>query len=589
VDGIAVQLEQPPDADGDVVTYRYAWTRDGQRVDTPPDQAQIPRGLPKKGQRWAVEVIASDGEADSPAVRHETVIADTAPGPTAVSLCDGPVPSGTVPQARITAASIDPDGDSVTYRHDWTVNGKTIASAQGQARLASPPLRKHDVVRVTVTPWDGELAGPPAYGECEVENTPPTPPVIAIEPVEPTAPHGASVAIRKPSTDRDGDTVTYRIAWFRDGIPTSHDRAFVPGGVMRHREVWSVRVTPFDGEDLGESVTVSAVVKNTPPEAPSVVLVPASPGTGEPVVCDARAPEVDADQEPVTLRYRWYRNGQHVPVAEGQPALPSKLIRRGEKWRCDVWGSDGTAEGSAGSAEALVHNSAPSAPKIVVEPEAPRRGDDLFCRVVTPSVDPDDDPITYAYAWTRNDRPVQPGLDPQGLARVEGSRVSKGDRWRCTATPSDGMASGPATTVERVVTNTPPGPAIVRLEPATPRSGEPLRCEFVARSEDPDGDPVRYRFAWQRNGAAQPFADLSQEVPPRLVKIGEKWRCSVTPTDGTDDGPTSSTEEVAAVAGSEAPVAESPAAPPQKAPAKTPSRAPGRSKGSGSSAVPPSR
>jgi outer membrane protein assembly factor BamB len=586
VDGISVHIEQPPDADGDVITYRYAWTRDGQRVETPSDQAQIPRGMPKKGQRWAVEVIANDGEADSPAVRHEAVIADTAPGPTAISLCEGPVPSGTVPQARVTVASIDPDGDPVTYRHDWTVNGKTIASAQGQARLTSPPLRKHDLVRVTVTPWDGDLAGPPTYGECEVENTAPTAPTIAIEPAEPTAAHGASVAIRKPSTDRDGDTVTYRFAWFRDGIPTSHDRAFVPGGVMRHGEVWSVRVTPFDGEDLGESVTASAVVKNTPPEAPSVVLVPASPGTGEAVVCDARAPEVDLDQEPITLRYRWYRNGQHVPVAEGLPALPSKLIRRGEKWRCEVWGSDGTAEGPAGSAELTVHNSPPSAPKIAIEPPTARRGDDLFCRVETPSVDPDDDPVSYSYSWTRNDRPMQPGPDAHGQARVEGSRISKGDRWRCTATPSDGAAAGPVATAERVVGNTPPGPAIARLEPATPRAGEPLRCELVVRSEDADGDQVRYRFAWQRNGAAQPFADLSQEVPPRLVKLGEKWRCTVTPTDGTDDGPSSSTEEIAAVAGTEEPAAEGPGPAPQKAPAKAPGRAPGRAPGGTSSGRP---
>jgi hypothetical protein len=94
-----------------------------------------------------------------------------------------------------------------------------------------------------------------------------------------------------------------------------------------------------------------------------------------------------------------------------------------------------------------------------------------------------------------------------------------------------------------VVANTPPGPAIVRLEPASPRSGDAVRCEFIARSEDPDGDAVRYRFSWQRNGVAQPFADSSQEVPPRLVKAGDRWRCSVTPTDGADDGPIAGSEE----------------------------------------------
>jgi hypothetical protein len=568
VDGILVRIEQPTDVDQDVITYRYAWTRDGQRFEAPSDQAQIPRGVAKKGQRWAVEVTPNDGEADGPTVRQDVVIADTAPGPTGVALCDGPVPAGTVPQARITIASVDADGDAVTYRHEWTVNGKPVPSAEGVARLATPALKKHDVVRVVVTPWDGELAGPPAQATCEVENTPPTAPGIAIEPGEPTAVRGASVAIRKPSTDRDGDPVSYRFAWFRDGIPTSHDRSFVPPGVMRHGETWRVQVTAFDGEDLGEPVSATAIVKNTAPDAPSVVLVPASPVNGEAVVCDARAPEVDADQEPITVRYRWFRNGQHVAIAEGQPALPSRLIRRGEKWRCEAWASDGTEEGPSGGAELTVRNSPPTAPKVVVEPETARRGDDLFCRIETAAVDPDEDAVSYAYAWTKNDRPAQAGSDP---ARVDGSRVAKGDRWRCTATPSDGTVQGPAGTAERIVANTPPGPVLVRLDPGSPRAGEPIRCDLVTKSEDPDGDGVRYRFVWQRNGTAQSFAESSQEVPPRLAKEGDRWRCIVTPTDGTDDGPSSSTEEVAVVPGTGEAIVDRP----PEAPTRVPSSAPG--------------
>ncbi|HEX9402133.1 MAG TPA: FG-GAP-like repeat-containing protein [Anaeromyxobacter sp.] len=540
VDGIVVAIEQPPDPDGDVLTYRYTWTRDGQKVDAPPDQAQIARGIAKKGQRWAVEVIASDGEADSPAVRHEAVIADTAPGPTAVALCDGPVPAGTVPQARISLAAFDADGDPITYRHDWFVNGTAVPAAQGQARLASPALRKHDLVRVVVTPWDGDLAGPPAHGECEVEDTPPTAPAIALEPSEPTAPRGVSVTLRKPSTDRDGDEIAYRYLWFRDGVQTPHDQAVVPPAVLRHGETWRVEVTPYDGEVTGEPASASAVVRNTPPPAPSIALVPATPVTGEPVVCDARSPERDADQEPITLRYRWYRNDQPVSIGEGGAALPTGVVRRGEKWRCEAWAFDGTAESPRASAELTVRNSPPSTPKLVVEPEVARRGDELLCRVEAPSTDLDDDPVTYTYAWTKNDRPMPPGTDP---ARVESAKLAKGERWRCTATPSDGAASGPSASAERTVTNSPPGPAIVRLQPVIPKPGEPIRCDFVAKSEDADGDAVRYRFTWQRNGTAQPFAESSQEVPPRLVKGGDRWRCSVSPTDGGEDGPAAGSEE----------------------------------------------
>jgi hypothetical protein len=293
-------------------------------------------------------------------------------------------------------------------------------------------------------------------------------------------------------------------------------------------------------------VTASAVVKNTPPPAPSVVLVPASPATGEPVVCDARTPERDADQEAITIRYRWYRNEQPVSLGEALAALPSKVIHRGERWRCEAWATDGFAESAHAGAELVVRNSPPAAPKVVIEPEVARRGDELTCRVETPSSDPDDDNVSYAYAWTRNDRPMQAGPDP---ARVDATRVAKGERWRCTVTPTDGTTPGPAASAERLVANTPPGPAVVRLEPATPKAGEPVRCEFVMKSDDPDGDAVRYRFSWQRNGVAQPFADSSQEVPPRLVKAGDRWRCSVTPTDGSEDGPVGGSEEAQVVPG----------------------------------------
>ena len=53
---------------------------------------------------------------------------------------------------------------------------------------------------------------------------------------------------------------------------------------------------------------------------------------------------------------------------------------------------------------------------------------------------------------------------------------------------------------------------------------------LCAKSEDADGDAVRYRFGWLRNGAAQPFAESSMEVPARLAKAGDRWRCTVVPT-----------------------------------------------------------
>jgi hypothetical protein len=256
----------------------------------------------------------------------------------------------------------------------------------------------------------------------------------------------------------------------------------------------------------------------------------------------------------VTLYYRWHRNAQAVPVAEGSPTLPPGLVRRGERWRCEAWGSDRSSESGHAFGEVTIRNTPPTAPSVVVEPERPRRRDSLSCRIAAPSVDKDGDRVAYAYLWWKNGKPAPLGSDP---ARVDASRVAKNERWRCSATPSDSLAAGPPGLAERTVLNTPPGPARVRLSPGNPRAGQPLRCELVAKAEDEDGDAVKYRFSWVRNDVAQPFAASSQDVPGRLVKGGDRWRCRVVPTDGTDDGPETSSEEAIIPEGAEPTTASS--------------------------------
>lgn len=538
VDGLSLDMFQTPDADGDTIRYRYTWTRNGQRFEAPPDQAQIPRGTPRKGERWAVEVVALDGEAESAPARLEVAIGGTAPSGVGLALCDGPVQSGAVPEVQVTAPASDADGDQVAYRYEWRLNGKVLPGATS-ARFPQP-LRKHDVAGVQVTPWDGDLAGPSSAGECRARNTPPTAPKVALEPSAPTSLTGLSVRVLQAAADHDGDPVTYRYRWSREGLPYQLDGPMAPPRTARHREVWRVEVVPNDGEEDGAPVLLSALVGNTPPPTPAAVVKPLSPTVGQLLTCETTVPDRDVDQEAVTVKYRWFRNDRLDPLSEGSPVLPPQVIRRGERWRCEAWSTDGTAESGRAAAEVTVQNSPPAAPQLVIEPDAARTADDLTCRVAVPAVDPDGDQVGYTFSWWRNERPVPPAAEP---ARLPASLTSRGDRFRCAATPSDGTLPGPAATTERTISNSPPGPARVRTSPDGARAGQSIRCDLVARSEDPDGDKIRYRYRWQRNGKAQPFAESSEEVPARLVMAGDRWRCVVVPTDGDLDGPESGSEE----------------------------------------------
>jgi len=539
--GLAVDVKQLPDVDGDPITHRYAWFRDGTRVTLPPEQDSLPRGMAHKGERWAVEVVASDGEEDSPPARIEAVVANSPPGPAVVALCDKPVAAGAALKLEVRQAAVDPDGDSVAYRYAWTVDGRPSPLVKPEPGFPAGVIRKHQTARVIVTPNDGLADGPPVAAECVAIDTPPTAPEIAIEPKEPTAMTGLAVVIRKPSTDHDGDAVVYRYAWFRDNLATGMTQATVGPEVAHHREVWRVVVTPFDGEQEGTPVSAMVTIGNTAPPAPLVDLQPQIALANQVLSCQAKVPPRDVDEEKLELRYRWLRNGAPAAVGDGKADLPANIVRKNERWRCEAWAFDGFADGPRTAAEVLVRNSPPAAPKIAIEPDRPRIDDTLTCRVAEEAFDRDGDHVSYRYAWWKNGAVITPGPDP---TRYTAGPLRKGERWHCAVTPDDGVDQGPPGQADRTVGNSPPGPARVRIVPASPKVGQALRCEVFEKAVDPNGDPVRYRYGWVRNGEPQPFAETADEVPLRLVKSGDRWRCQVVPSDGDLSGPVCASGEV---------------------------------------------
>lgn len=536
-------ITEVPDPDGDLLAYRFEWKRDGAPVSLAPGSAAVPREQPKKGERWSVDVIASDGEADSPRAHAEVKIANTPPTAPDVALCRGPVPAGAPLEVTLPAPSSDADGDPITYQYAWTVNGQPMAKWVGRKTLGAGDTKKHDKLRVTVTPSDGTENGPSTAAECEIEDSAPGAPKIAFDPAEPTAETGARATVTQGSEDRDGDKVTYRYAWTKNGlpfVPGGDGSAVKPGGLKRGDEL-TVVVTSFDGEREGGRASLSVRVKNTPPPAPALKLTPEQPVTGDKLTCAAKVAAADADGDPIQVRYRWSRNGEATAIAEDQPELPAGTVKKGEKWRCEVWSDEGFAVSKRVSAEVMVKNSAPPAPQVTIEPETATTYDELVCRIVGESKDPDGDPVKYRYAWTRNGKPAQPEGDPRVIAA---DKTSKGETWKCTVTPSDGAVDGPAVTVERHIANSPPGPARVSLGPQPPVPGKPLTCQLIEPAVDPDGDPVQYRFFWYRDGKEQGFAPISREAPGRMVKQKDLWSCEVQATDGQAEGPRSSSGAV---------------------------------------------
>jgi len=155
-------------------------------------------------------------------------------------------------------------------------------------------------------------------------------------------------------------------------------------------------------------------------------------------------------------------------------------------------------------------------------------GDSLSVVFDSPSVDPEADTVTYAYAWTLDGSPY--GTDEV----IDGAAVTRGQVWDVSVTPSDSFGSGSAGTASLTVGNAPPELASATVTPTDPREGSTLTCTPGA-STDPESDTVQYSYTWSVNGSAVTSATTSSLGSDQWVK-GDDVTCTVVPSDSADSG-----------------------------------------------------
>lgn len=102
-------------------------------------------------------------------------------------------------------------------------------------------------------------------------------------------------------------------------------------------------------------------------------------------------------------------------------------------------GSSGGGSSDGGGDDGGSANTAPSAPGVALDPEAPLADEDLLCAITEDSVDAEGDAVSYAWAW------LEDGVD----MGVTGDTLAAADRtpWReytCVVTPADDELVGEA-------------------------------------------------------------------------------------------------------------------------------------------------
>jgi hypothetical protein len=276
------------DPEGDAITHRFEWFQDGVPMG---EMGTVGSALTAKDQTWEVRVTPMDAGGDGASATAARLIVNSTPVIDSVVI--GPDPLTTNEDAVADIAVSDPDGDAVTFIHEWTVDGATrgdsSASLSGEEHFD-----KHQLVVVRAMPMDEESSGEWVTADpVWVQNSVPTAPTIELVPDAPVG--GVDpiwCRVREDGVDADGDPIHYSVAWERDAYPypdvESEDTGMgwvgpltddwggdtVPASDTVPGELWECAVTSWDDEEAGETAVSAVELESVPPGCGDGIVQP---------------------------------------------------------------------------------------------------------------------------------------------------------------------------------------------------------------------------------------------------------------------------------------------------------------------------
>ena len=425
------------------------------------------------------------------------------------------------------ASVADAEDVAAALSVNWTssLDGLLLEAAPDSAGtstfISSDLSQGTHTLTVTVTDGDGLFA---SVVQSLVVNGGPTAPVVSITPETPQTNDGLAATMVTPSTDPEGDALTYTYAWARDGVDMGEPSSTVDADSTAKGESWTVTVAASDGGLTGPAATASVEILNTAPTVESATVTPTAPSAHDTLVCTAGA-TADADGDDVGLSYAWTVND--TVTAETSSSYMSEL-NVGDTITFTVTPSDDEADGTpVESAFVEVTNTAPSIASVNISPDPAYTGDTLTCSY-TGFEDVDGDADVSTIAWSIDGTPAGTGDTLSG-------GFTRGNEVVCTVTPGDGITTGEPVSGALTIANTAPSIASVAISPGSPTAVDTLTCEATGAS-DPDGDLVTLSYAWDVGGSP---AGTGTTLSGAFAKADEVI-CTATATDETGASVTSS-------------------------------------------------
>ncbi len=514
------------DADGDPEGYAYRWLADDEPVEGAEAATYVPVGM-KHGQALACEATPTDGVDAGVPVRSSAATIQGRP-PSIASVAIDPETGGEgTTFTCIPSGWSDPDDDAPDYLFQWWVNDIKGPSTE---TISGASFNKHDMIRCEVTPFDGFLTGSTVGSAAiAIENTSPEVAGVHIDP-DPAYANSLLRCQTDGYQDIDGDAEEATFAWTINGSEVEAARTVtLDRGVQRGDEVGCTAYVS-DGEATPVQLEAEPrMISNSPPTIASVGVNPPS-GSVQTTFTAVPLGYNDIDGDEPAYRYQWYVNDVATVTTE---SIQPGNFGMGDTIFVEVTPYDPYDAGTTRASATITIGSTTNPPSIQeasLGPEEAYEGTELTCTPVGAS-DPEDDPITFTYGWTRNGESV-PGADTQ---RLTGKSFDKHDLITCTITPHDPELTGAAVTSDVVaIRNTPPAADGAAITPAEPTKASTLTCTLAGLSDD-DGDAISVAFAWTVNGVLVEGASAAS-LSNANFSAGDTVVCTGTPDDGESSG-----------------------------------------------------
>lgn len=330
-------VEASTDPEGAEVTYSIVWSEGGVDVPEYEDSLEIPQGTVEIGQEWGVRVRATDGLLWSDEAIYAVTVDGSGP---AIDVEITPNPATAQDTLTCVWSAYDPDGEQVTSESAvWFVNG--AEAGDGSVPLAGA-FEIGDTVACEVTAESSQPNS--ANAQLIIENAVPVVDTVTLSgaPVN----ESGTLTCDATGTDADGDALNFIYTWYVDSVATTIGSTLDGSDFDKGDEVWCTAEAD-DGTDTSPALeSEHTFVENSPPNAPTVSLLPDPVIVGQDLTCTATG-SLDPDAaDTLTTSYAWSVDGTPDGSATSDTYATSDLDG-GVTIECEITVDDGTDQASA--------------------------------------------------------------------------------------------------------------------------------------------------------------------------------------------------------------------------------------------------